>query len=76
MRENRTSGSEGGGTEQSVLPTPILLKKQTLHQHIEEHYQNPRLPDSPALRLIKSPALRFTLLDSYFPGMALHTTDH
>ncbi len=23
MRENRTSGSEGGGTEQSVLPTPI-----------------------------------------------------
>ena len=24
MRENRTSGSEGGGTEQSVLPTPIL----------------------------------------------------
>ena len=26
MRENRTSGSEGGGTEQSVLPTPILKK--------------------------------------------------
>ena len=24
MRENRTSGSEGGGTEQSVLPTPIV----------------------------------------------------
>ncbi len=39
MRENRTSGSEGGGTEQSALPTPILLKEQTRHQHIEEHYQ-------------------------------------
>ena len=26
MRENRTSGSEGGGTEQSVLPTPILKR--------------------------------------------------
>ncbi len=25
MRENRTSGSEGGGTEQSVLPTPICF---------------------------------------------------
>ena len=28
MRENRTSGSEGGGTEQSVLPTPIGQAEQ------------------------------------------------
>jgi len=33
MRENRTSGSEGGGTEQSVLPTPIIL---ALHNHFSE----------------------------------------
>jgi len=35
----------------------------------ESRRKNPRLPDSPAPRLIKSPALRFTLFDSYFPGM-------
>ena len=27
MREIRTSGSEGGGTEQSVLPTPIPARR-------------------------------------------------
>ena len=40
-----------------------------MSRRVEE--ENPRLSDSPALRLIKSPALRFTLFDSYFPGMAL-----
>jgi len=31
MRENRTSGSEGGGTEQSVLPTPIFTFNARCH---------------------------------------------
>ncbi len=33
--------------------------------------KDPRFSDSPILRLINTPALRFTLLDSYFPRMAL-----
>jgi len=55
MRENRLSGSEGGGVANPALPTPI--QGTTQHTRGMERHMIPRRRQAPALQGHKAGAL-------------------